>query len=85
MNQALAAHFRLLERLPREQIRTHKARPVQVDKGGGQAKADTIHLNARILALHNAGKKRYEIAAILHVSKPTISRHIGGRVKAVQK
>jgi DNA-binding NarL/FixJ family response regulator len=81
MTDALRAHMRLLAVLPVRTVSSRVARYPD-SKMGGRSKRETEHLHQRILALHEQGHKRREIADALNVSLPTVGKHLNGRIRS---
>jgi DNA-binding NarL/FixJ family response regulator len=88
MNQAKAAHIRILEAMPRDRIRTHFRQYDETGTGTvprGRTLAATEQLHFRIKALDKRGLKRYQIAEELGVSRTTVQRHLDGKIMAVSR
>lgn len=82
---ALKAHIRCLENMPRECIRTIPARVPEktplCQRGGFLVKGRTLRLNGLILKLKSQGKSVAQISDEIGVSKQTISKHLHRNVE----
>ena len=85
MNHLQAAHLRILESLPRERVRTHEAKLREDYQVARKPIAETLELHEQIMAMRAKGLKNYQIAAALAISRMTVTRHVRGDVKTVQK
>lgn len=86
----LDVHLRLLSILPVRTVRSKRECDLELPyagkpRGGTHTPADTLALHERIVALHAEGKTRFEISEELDVSLMTLSRHLTGKVKTVNR
>ena len=58
-----------------------RPQPVVTGKPGGRAPRQTYQLHAQIRALAAKGLRQFEIARELGVSRPTVGKHMRGKIK----
>jgi DNA-binding NarL/FixJ family response regulator len=81
VNEALRAHLRIMEEIPREYVRTHVAKPREERKSGGfWKKRDTLALNARIKALRAEGLSHEAIAKAVGINRKNVQAHLYGQL-----
>lgn len=81
MSPALQAHLRLLTKIPRERICTHRQAEPVLESGGGRSRTQTKHLHQRIKDLERRGFANHEIADELEISRTTVSKHLNGHIR----
>jgi DNA-binding NarL/FixJ family response regulator len=79
MNEAIAAHIRILESTPRERVHTHEQRYVEVPDYVKLQRAPrplSLEKQKKIMALLANGKTQREVSRELGMAESTVSKFV---------